>query len=53
MKLCEIRQVKPVKTKSPLQKNPVAKYAKTSGAGAHTSTKHTRKEKHKNTAQDE
>lgn len=50
MRLCELFETKPAKklvVKTPPPRNFVAKNAKTSGAGSHTSSKFTRKEKHK------
>jgi hypothetical protein len=55
MRLFELFEAKPAKklvVKAPPVRNFVAKNAKTSGAGAHTSKKYSRKEKHKNDASD-
>ena len=41
------------KTEAPKPRNFVAKYAKTTGAGAHSTNKYTRKEKHKGKENDE
>lgn len=56
MRLFELFEAKPAKklvVKSAPVRNFVAKNAKTSGAGAHTPKKFTRKEKHKNDVSDE
>jgi hypothetical protein len=56
MRLYELFEAKPAKkivVKSLPVRNFVAKNAKTSGAGAHTSNKFTRKEKHKGKEIDE
>ena len=54
MKLFELFEAKPqTKGVLPPPRNPVAKAAKKSGAGAHSPNKYTRKEKHKNKPQDE
>jgi hypothetical protein len=49
MRLAELFETKSKKlvVKSPPPRNFVAKNSKTSGAGSHTSKKHSRKEKHK------
>jgi hypothetical protein len=54
MRLIEIFEAKENKkvVKSPTPRNFVAKNAKTTGAGAHTSKKYTRKEKHKTKSDD-
>jgi len=56
MRLFEIFETKTDKKKvvvSPPPRNYVAKHSKTSGAGAHTSKKYSRKEKHKKSKSDE
>jgi hypothetical protein len=53
MRLFELFEAKPAKKTVPTQKNPVAKYAKTTGAGAHEEKKYTRKEKHKKEPKEE
>ena len=55
MRLFELFEAKTEKTKvkSPPPRNWVAKNAKTTGAGPHNPTKHTRTEKHKNKIKDE
>lgn len=55
MRLIELFEAKPAKkpVQSPPPRNFVAKNAKTSGAGSHTTNKFTRKEKHKGKDLDE
>lgn len=55
MRLFELFETKTEKVivKSPSPRNYVAKNAKTTGAGSHTQSKHSRKEKHKNKIKDE
>lgn len=50
MRLIELFETKPAKktAEKPANRNFVAKYAQTSGAGSHTDKKFNRKEKHKN-----
>ena len=54
MRLFELFEAKSKKKPAaPVQRNFVAKNAKTSGAGSHSDKKYNRKEKHKKTDSDE
>jgi hypothetical protein len=53
MRLFELFEARPKKkVQIPAPRNFVAKHAKTSGAGSHSDTKYSRKEKHKSTSKD-
>ena len=47
MKLFELFEAQAKKKDLPAPRNPVARYAKRSGAGSHSPSKYTRKTKHK------